>query len=60
MRVSLAGSSEDGTLSYRLVQKIAEPGDQVGTAKFRIASLSGASETVEVSVRYYGVIGESR
>jgi len=58
--VTLAGSSEDGALSYRLVQKITKPGDQVDKVKFRIANPAGAWETVELTVRYYGVAAASR
>lgn len=60
MRVSVGGTPEEGALSYLLVQKITEPGEHVEIAKFQIANPAGAWETVEVTVRYYGVAAKSR
>ena len=52
--------SEDGTLRYRLVQNIKEPGDKVVKAKFLVSKPVHDSEAVELDVRYYGVAEKSR
>ena len=54
------GSSEDGVVRYRLVQKITGGGDQANDVKFFVGKAGSGQEVVETKVRYYGVAVGSR
>ena len=54
------GSSEDGALRYRLVQRIKGPGDKVVKAKILVSKPGHDLESVDLTVRYYSVADKIR
>lgn len=55
LKLTPNGSFADGTLRYRLSQKIAERGDRESKATFIIRKGDDGWETVDLQVRYHGL-----